>query len=329
MTLVERKYIDWKPIISKVQEELEAYKIQGYDKPTLRSIFYRLASTNIIPNTPKGYTGLITATKRARWKGDLDLDCFADESRSIIEDYNTEFYTPDELIDIYLNRINKLSASYNAMIPRWYKQSHYIELWTEKKAMINNLVPILKDRDVTIVPTSGFNDTPFLYESYKRLKEQFDKDKEIHVLYYGDFDPSGESISEDISNRLKKCAEKFGDEIKIDFQRIAVTPDQIRLYDLPLSIDQLTKNKLENDPRAKAFRNKHGDLYQVELDALPALIPDQFREMILHSVDQFFDERIHIEMMNEISDKYSNDKIDNMIVNIINNEAKRLSGDDS
>jgi hypothetical protein len=36
-----------------------------------------------------------------------------------------------------------------------------------------------------------------------------------------------------------------------------------------------------------------GKLYAVELDALLAVIPDQFRTMVQQSVDQFFDERVY------------------------------------
>jgi hypothetical protein len=327
--MATKTYVKWGPIIDVVRSELQAYRDQGFGPPSIRSMFYRLASKNIISNTKAGYTGLINATTKARWKGELDMDCFSDETRRIIQDFDITFFTPNDLINHYLGQINNMSQDFINTVPRWYMQPHYVELWTEKKAMINNLVPILADRQVTIVPTSGFNSLPFLYASYNRLVDQYRNHvKEVHIVYYGDFDPSGEGIDADITNRLQKMIDKDGKEITISFERIAVKPDQITQYDLPIAFDAKTRKKLEKDPRRMAFEEKHGDLYQVELDALPALIPDEFRRMILDSVDQYFDERIYQEMLKEISETYSPTKIDEIVKNLIRSEAKRFSDND-
>lgn len=162
--------------------------------------------------------------------------------------------------------------------------------------MINNFVPILRDRDVTIVPTSGFDSTPALFDSFRRMLGQYhEAGKDVHVLYYGDSDPSGEGMDEDLNNRFQRLIDKIGySDIKIDFQRIAVTKAQIDQYNLPMDIDAKTREKLEDDPRARKFKQKHGDVHQVELGALPAIVPDQFRQLILNSVDKYFDEDIYI-----------------------------------
>lgn len=68
-------------------------------------------------------------------------------------------------------------------------------------------------------------------------------------------------------------------------------------------------------------------IYEVELDSLPALIPDEFRQMILDSVDQFFDKDIHQDMLKEIAENYSPTKIDEIVKKSITDEAKRYSGD--
>ena len=316
---------DYSFIIDKVQEELQAYRNQGYDKPTLRSMFYRLASKSIIPNTKAGYRSLLHYCTKARWKGDLAMNCFADESRTLIQDYNDQFFTPEQLIEGHFDKIKNMSEEYVYIVPRWYKQPHYVEVWIEKKAMINNFVPILRDRDVTIVPTSGFDSTPQLYASFNRMINQYhEADKDVHILYYGDSDPSGEGMDEDLNNRLQKLTHILGC-IKIDFQRIAVTEDQIDQYNLPTAIDAKTREKLERDPRAANFLDKYGELRQVELDALPAIVPDQFRQLILESVDKFFDERSHQEMLAEIEEKYSHNEIEKIVKDKYLAQAKRYS----
>ena len=92
-----------------------------------------------------------------------------------------------------------------------------------------------------------------------------------------------------------------------------------------MDIDAKTREKLERDPRAANFLEKYGELRQVELDALPAIVPDQFRQLILDSVDKFFDERIHQEMLAEIEEQYSHDEIEKIVKDKFLAQAKRYS----
>ena len=64
--------------------------------------------------------------------------------------------------------------------------------------MSNILQSILKGKDVRILPNKGFTSWTFLYECVERLKKQKKKGKNIHILYYGDFDPSGDNMVDDL-----------------------------------------------------------------------------------------------------------------------------------
>lgn len=79
--------LNWKNIIEIVKEELKIYLQQGY-KPTLRSIFYRLYSKGLIPNTLSSYSSLVRATVQAREDHRLPVDCFTDNTRKVIKDFN-------------------------------------------------------------------------------------------------------------------------------------------------------------------------------------------------------------------------------------------------
>ena len=96
---------------------------------------------------------------------------------------------------------------------------------------------------------------------------------------------------------------------EIDFQKIAVTPEQIKKYNLPFNPDKTTDEKMKRDSRTKGFVEKYGSLYAVELDALPALIPDEFRKLVIQSVEQFYDKNIY----EEIIEKYSIDEITGLL----------------
>ena len=57
-------------------------------------------------------------------------------------------------------------------------------------------------------------------------------------------------------------------------------------------------NKLKRDSNRFAFMEKYDleseeDLFQIEVDALEAIAPEQFKDMVLQCVDEFFDKAIH------------------------------------
>jgi hypothetical protein len=289
--------IKWSEVIEAVKTELRNFDDEGY-KPTLRAMFYRLFSRGIIPNTPSAYDRLSKTTVTARMEDELEIDCFIDNSRQVIEGFNEEYWTPEQLIDARIKNLKNTESDYTEFIPRWHNQPHYVEVWIEKDAMAGVFQTILQSRDVRIVPMKGNASLTFLNECVERVFRFKDLGKKAHILYYGDFDPSGDYMDTDLENRLKA----LGLEIPYgaDFERIAVTEDQIDEHDLPSDPDKATKEKMDRDSKSLQFIEKYGKLYAVELDALPALIPDVFRqELVIDQVEQYFDERIYQELIDE------------------------------
>lgn len=314
--------INWKYIIKIIKEDLNIYYSQGY-KPTVRTIFYRLHSKGLIPNTKSSYTSLDNATVKAREDGRLPMNCFADNSRHVVGDFNEVYYEPNEFIDLDINSIKNIPEEYSNFIPRWYKQPEYVEVWTEKDAMVGNFQSILQEMDVKIVPNRGFTSWTFLNECMKRLKKWKDQAKNIHVLYFGDFDPSGDNMFDELKRRISKIGLKPDINLRldeIDFQRVAVIPEQIKKYKLPVKLDKSTKEKLNRDSRTTGFVKKYGGLYAVELDALPALIPDEFKKLLIQSVEQFYDKKIYAKIIS----KHSADEIHELLKNKINQLSKEL-----
>jgi hypothetical protein len=83
--------INWKYIIEIIKEELKIYHNHGY-KPIIRSIFYRLYAKNLIPNTSSTYTSLDRATVKARLDGRLPINCFVDNSRNVVGNFNEIYF---------------------------------------------------------------------------------------------------------------------------------------------------------------------------------------------------------------------------------------------
>jgi hypothetical protein len=319
---------DWRVIIEKVKKELAYYTSLGI-RPTLRTMHYRLYSLGIINNTTGDYGSLSKKTTAARegrktnvagsygklqkeYYPRLPINCFADDTRRATR-YNSELdrWEPEDVISDMIDDLRTLEFDYyKEYFPRWLNQPHYVEIWTEKKAMVGTFKEIIGNRQVPIVPFGGYHSVPYLWNNANILKdiqklEYEDEDgikhnKKIHILYFGDFDPTGEDIERVICDRLRYYGVR-----DIDFQRIGVTKKQMEDFGLPQDVDAKTEKKLKRDARAKRFIEKYEKLYQIEVDALPAKVPEEFRDMVTKPIDDFFDDDIY----DKVLEKYPSEDI--------------------
>ncbi len=91
------------------------------------------------------------------------------------------------------------------------------------------------------------------------------------LVYAGDLDPSGEDIARDFYQRVAA----FGEVV-----RVAVLPEQIASLGLSPMPGKST------DSRAAGFRTRHGQLVQVEVEAVH---PVTLRGLYQEAVDGFWD----------------------------------------
>jgi hypothetical protein len=134
----------------------------------------------------------------------------------------------------------------------WRDQPAYCEVWTEKDAIASILVSKTDEFDVPLMVCRGFSSKTFLHSTGREIKRQ---GKPAHIFYFGDYDPSGLSIS----NVIERDLRKYSDNSEIYFKRLAVTEQQIVDFNLP------TRPTKETDSRSKNFAGE-----SVELDAIPA-----------------------------------------------------------
>ena len=84
---------NWKEVIKEVKSSLLWFKQLGII-PTLRTIFYRLISLEIIPNTEQSYKSLSATVVKARKSGEIAWNCFSDQGRHVL--IGLEEYTSPE-----------------------------------------------------------------------------------------------------------------------------------------------------------------------------------------------------------------------------------------
>ena len=241
-------------LVQKIKEIMSQIGI----KMTVRQIYYQLVSKHLIENNKNSYKSFDNTLTLAREENLINPFDIIDTSKPIIKAASwsnlSEFLTTVK--DAYRKRV-------------WDNQETYVEVWLEKDALRGIFEPITNQYDVYLVIGKGYQSYTNLIRTTKRLPEG----KEIHILYFGDFDPTGLDIPRNIKERL----ESFG--IIFEFHKIALTPGQIKKYDLPPNLTKKT------DSRAKGFVAIYGD-NTVELDALdPKVLRDLIENSILNYID--------------------------------------------
>lgn len=283
---------------------------------SLRTLHYNLVSREIIPNTRSAYNKLSTVVRDARKDGSIPWRIITDETRHTIARFHDYYVSPEEAVDFRIDYLDTIHKKYlDDILYKGYKQKYYIEIWLEKNALVSTFKTFLGKRHIRIVPNRGYSSWTYAYENCKRLSEmqnEIDMDtdsngivtrqdsieKEIIILYYGDYDPSGDDMDNTLGSMLEYFKRYF--RLKnVTFKRVAIKLEHIRKFNLPSKpTDQQTLEKLERDRRTVKFVSQHnGVLYAVELDALLAYVPDEFEKMVQESVDEYYDSKIYDELL--------------------------------
>jgi hypothetical protein len=346
-----------KQIIPIVKEKLRAYTY----KPTIRGMFYNLVSDGKLQNIHKQYKGLTSALSVARRNGTIPMDAFVDTTRWI-DDIKDVYQKPEKYIQKIIDKLKTSRNDYFDIIPRWHGQKHYVEVWCEKNALRGLFAGILRGYEVRVVPNNGWSSMIYRQENIDRLieKRRSDTDqngnrfdKKVHILYFGDYDPTGRKMDRNIaldlvlaldhgyrgkalekeSERLRRIGgsgEIFDGELydrlnearenKI-FQRVALTKKQIKDFKLEhlKNTDPEVLAKLKKDKNKEDFIRENGSLFQIEVDTMQR-DPQKFKELVLSAVnDTYFNEKTLKQVMKE----YTAEDIDWLV----NKKVKFLDDD--
>jgi hypothetical protein len=168
---------------------------------------------------------------------------------------------------------------YYYRMPKWHGQPERVVVMVEKQALQGVFDPICRDWQVDLMVCRGYPSLSQQYELAERLRRTIDDDQELHIVYFGDFDPSGENIPEKMEERL---SHDFGVSFA-SFDKVALTYDQVMEWELPPAPAKRT------DSRTVGFVDKYGVGMQVELDAIK---PSHLSSMIDFSIARHYDKDI-------------------------------------
>lgn len=246
---------------------------------TLRALHYRLVAIGMT-NDISHYKKVVNAMIEARWSGSVDFDDFLDHERSTIGSTQFEKTYLEEQVSTAKRQIKAWANHYSKN--RWENQPIYPEVFIEKKALQGVFEETCRHWDIALNPCKGYPSLTFLYYAKDRFHHALSEGKEPVILYFGDYDPSGEDIPRSIHDNLYKMG------VDVEIKRIALMEHQVVEWKLPPAPTK------KSDTRS----NNWDGLGQVELDAV---MPEKIIELLSDSIKSVFDETLYDELIEQES----------------------------
>lgn len=211
---------------------------------TVRQVYYQLVSRQVIENNRGQYQAVSNMLVDARKDGSIPWEWLEDRLRR-----PRAVTMWDDLPDF----VETVRRAYRRNV--WARQPAYLEVWLEKDALSGIFEAELARYGVTLNVGRGYDG----WDSIHKAAVRFGDGDGMTILYFGDFDPSGEDMARSLVERLA-FFDCYPELIKC-----ALTLDDVTRYNLPPDFTKAT------DSRQAAFVAKYGDL-SVELDALPIAV---------------------------------------------------------
>ena len=249
--------MNYKVLILALSKILES--VQGL--VTVRQVFYQLVSHWSLPNKRSSYNYLSKQLKKARQRGEVDPDKFADRSRRL--------WPPDPM----WNGPGEYATSLQRYIPGyrldfWQHQPRVVELWIEKDALASVVATTAWVYRIVVFPLRGYVSETMLREAAGRWGS-----RPVTIILLTDHDASGLDIPRDLERRLREL------RASVIIKRVGLTIEQVREYTLPPNVVK------DEDTRSPDYISKYGHECW-ELDALP---PEELHKLLRIAIEAEID----------------------------------------
>lgn len=258
-------------VIGWVDDIVTQYARQGYVL-TLRQLYYRLVATGKISNEFREYKRVGRVVNDARLAGVLDWRAIEDRTRSLTRLPN--WPSPIEILD---------AAHQSFKLDHWKNQPWRLEVWVEKDALIQVVGRACDRYDVPYFSSRGYTSQSAMYNAYRRVKENDQRDQRTLIIHLADHDPSGIDMTRDAKDRYTR----FGAFCKV--HRLALNMEQVQLYNPPPNFAK------EKDSRLPEYRAQFG-MDSWELDALEPKVID---DLVAAKIEEYRD----LDLFDEVMEK--------------------------
>ncbi len=227
---------------------------------TVRQVYYRAVVAYLCPKTDAGYNLVQRRLLILRRAGELSYGTISDNLRT---HYGRPRYRSLEDFGIAASR-------YLYAYDYWRDNDRNVQIWAESDSIAGTLTRTVVDKwGLRLHVARGFSSETYLYEAGEDIQ---DDGRPTFVYVLSDYDPSGVSLAEDIAAKL----ERFSGDVPVTVERIALSGEQVRLWQLP------THPLKSSDSRAARFQREHtGEA--CELEAVP---PNLLRSLVSKSIEQ-------------------------------------------
>lgn len=158
-------------------------------------------------------------------------------------------------------------------------QPYKLVMIGEKSSLAEALAPIADRYAADLyLPTGEISDTLI----YQLARVGAEDGRPMAVFYFSDADPAGWQMPISVSRKLQAFKTLKFDDLEFEIHRVALTPDQVREYELP------STPLKDTERRADRWQQSMG-VEQTEIDALASLRPDLLRQLARDALEPFYD----------------------------------------
>ncbi len=249
--------------------------------------------------------------KRGRRAGYIDPSQIIDASRAAETRSNDGWDSAEAYLD---EQVDEIWDQYWENF--WKEQDVYLEVWLEKQSLASVFRPVCNEFNVRLEATRGDWSDSKVYQAAQRLIPYLNEGRDVRILYFGDYNPSGfhapVSILDtmgyyginlardfpgsddrryyDVEHRLPAYFESEADDMaSFSVERLALTTHQIEQFDLP---ENPVPSSTDKDTTIKQQFQRYvsnGRDVNVELNALKEYHRDFLEELIRNGITNHID----------------------------------------
>jgi hypothetical protein len=248
------------------------------------------------------------AVRDGRRAGYIDPHLIVDTSRSAANQSWDGYESAEDFVD---RRIRGAEQQYREDF--WKEQDAYVEVWLEKQSLASVFAPICEEWNVRLEPLKGDWSDSKVYQAAQRLIPPLREAKDVRILYFGDYNPSGYHAPVSVLERMQYYGmtlhrpfpdsehrayydAEYGLPAEMEgggtfgVDRIAMTTEIIEQFDLP---ENPNPSGTDKDEKLREHFQQYvsdGRDVNIELDALKEYQRDLLEALIEEGIKQYVDE---------------------------------------
>lgn len=156
----------------------------------------------------------------------------------------------------------------------WGNWTAHKEIWTEKDAMVAILLSVANPLGVKVFSTRGYASIGSMANlAAPNIADYLGQEKDVYIYYFGDHDPSGKDIDRAAKSAIETHL-KNSEKVNFHFNRVAILPEDIEIYNLP------TRPTKKTDSRSANFEGESVELDSMDMRTIKQRVHDCIMENV-------------------------------------------------